>query len=157
MNLSSEIISQFVKVTKDDKKPNSETTHYGTVVENEGVNYVRLDGSELLTPVVTTARIYPGERVTVMLKNHTAIVTGNITSPSARTADVEHLNKVAADIDKRVSEFEHISGNVASKDELDAEKVKIEALQKDVKALKELPNVTFQILSQWTTQTEEDV
>ena len=48
MALSSDLISQFVQVTKDDKTK-KETTVYGTIVEYEGNKYVRLDGSELLT------------------------------------------------------------------------------------------------------------
>ena len=54
MSLSSDLISEFVKVTKDDEKQKSETIVYGTTVVYEGSTYVKLDGSELLTPVSTT-------------------------------------------------------------------------------------------------------
>ena len=63
MNLSSDLISQFVKVTNDSKKENNETTVYATVVYN-GKPYVKLDGSDLLTPISTTADVKDGERVT---------------------------------------------------------------------------------------------
>ena len=53
MALSSDLISQFVKITKDSSKSKGETTIRGTVVEYDGSMYVRLDGSELLTPVST--------------------------------------------------------------------------------------------------------
>ena len=98
MALSSDLISQFAKVTKDDTKDkNKASVAYGTVVEENDVLYAKLDGSDLLTPVSTTTELKPGERITVTLKNHSAIVTGNISSPSARTDDVKELdNKVEA-------------------------------------------------------------
>lgn len=90
MGLSEELISQFVQVTNDtkQKKNNSESTVYGQIVEYEGNKYVRIDGSELLTPVSATASSVDGDRVTVLIKNHTATVTGNISSPSARIDDL---------------------------------------------------------------------
>ena len=96
MGLSSDLISQFVKVTNIDKKTRKESTVYGTTVEYNGSKYVKLDGSELLTPVSTTSDTKAGERVTVMIKDHTAIITGNISSPAARTEDVqENHDKIA--------------------------------------------------------------
>ena len=61
MSLSSDLISEFVKVTKDDEKPKSETIVYGTTVVYDGSTYVKLDGSELLTPVSTTSSTKDGE------------------------------------------------------------------------------------------------
>ena len=81
MSLSSDLISQFVKITKDDTKKQTESTVYGTVVY-DGKPYVKIDGSDLLTPVTTTTDVQDGERVTVLIKNHTATVTGNISSPA---------------------------------------------------------------------------
>ena len=102
MNLSSDLISQFVKVTKDETKTRGESTVYGTVVSysksesdsdpEERVIYVHLDGTDedLLTPVVpTSADTVVGERVAVLIKNHTATITGNLDSPAARNKDVE--------------------------------------------------------------------
>jgi len=111
MNLPSELITEFVKVTKTTEKPKDETTVYGTIVEYSGSNYVQLDGSELLTPISTTADIVPGERVTVMIKNHTAMVTGNVTSPAARTDDVLTLGG-------NVSAFEVVLKNKANKEDV---------------------------------------
>lgn len=94
MRLSNDLINQFAKLTKTEER-RRETTSYGTIVEDGGVTYVRLDGSNMLTPISTTVAMAPGERVTVMIKNHTAIVTGNITSPSAKNSSVTILqNKV---------------------------------------------------------------
>lgn len=88
MSLSTDLISQFVKVTNDKSKDKSEVTVYGTAKIYNNAMYVQIDGSELLTPISTTADVKDGERVTVMIKNHEAVITGNITSPSARAADV---------------------------------------------------------------------
>ena len=98
MALSSDLISQFAKVTKDNSKDkNKESIAYGTVVKHNEVLYAKLDGSDLLTPISTTADVKNGERVTILLKNHSATVTGNLSSPSARTDDVKELdNKVEA-------------------------------------------------------------
>ena len=90
MELSAELLSQFTKVTNDTtKNTKKESFVYGTTVKHNGRTYVQLDGSELLTPVSTTTNTQAGERVTVMIKNHTATVTGNISSPSARLVDVD--------------------------------------------------------------------
>lgn len=99
MGLSSDLISQFVKITNDTSdSEKKETTHYGTTVEYNGEMYVRLDGSELLTPVNTTTNTHAGERVTVMIKNHTATVTGNLSSPSARMKDLADVDDIIDEI-----------------------------------------------------------
>lgn len=92
MNLSSDLISQFVKVTTNNDKKKTESVVYGTVVKYDGALYVKLDGSDLLTPMESTADVKDGERVTIMIKDHTATITGNITSPSARKDDVVDIN-----------------------------------------------------------------
>lgn len=120
MALSSDLISQFVQVTKDDKTK-KETTVYGTIVEYEGNKYVRLDGSELLTPISSTADAIDGERVTVMIKNHNAIVTGNMSSPAARTGDVK-------DLGNKISEFEIVIADKVSTERLEAEIARIDTL-----------------------------
>lgn len=97
MNLPSNLISDFVKITNDTKKTKTETIVYGTAVESDGVMYVRIDGSDLLTPAVATADTKNNERVTVMIKNHTAVITGNISSPAARKGDVQEVVEASAD------------------------------------------------------------
>lgn len=121
MSLSSDLVSEFVKVTKDDEKPKSETIVYGTTVEYNGSTYVKLDGSELLTPVSTTSDTKPGERVTVMIKDHTATITGNMSSPSARSGDVK-------DLVDQISEFEIVITDKVDARELNAEKARIDNL-----------------------------
>ena len=98
MDLSNDLISKFVKITNDaDKQKSKEGTVYGTAVKYDGGMYVKIDGSDLLTPVDTTADIQDNERVTITIKDHNATVTGNITSPSANEGTV--TNKVTEAVD----------------------------------------------------------
>lgn len=130
MALSSDLVSQFVKITKDNNKTSNESTLYGTVVEYDGSLYVRLDGSDLLTPVSTTTDMVAGERVTVLVKDHTATVTGNVTSPSARTDDVK-------DLGDKVSDLNVVVADKVSTGELEATNAKIENLEADNATIKD--------------------
>lgn len=119
MDLSNNLISQFVKITNDNtKKQVNETIVYGTVVEENSVKYVKIDGSDLLTPVSTTANMVDGERVTVMIKNHLATVTGNITSPSASSTELVDMEGVIGKVEDNVSDL--VNGNFATRSELDS-------------------------------------
>lgn len=91
MGLSNDLISQFVKSTKDETPKNPETTVFGTIVEVDGEQYMRIDGSELLTPIATTSSLKNNERAIATIKNHTLTVTGNMTSPSASSTDVDDM------------------------------------------------------------------
>lgn len=108
MNLSQDIITAFVKITNDNKKKNTEATLYGTTVIQNGSKFVKIDGSDVLTPVQSTAVIRSGARVTIMLKDHQAIVTGNLTDPSASSGDVSDIGDVEARLETKLdkSEFE---------------------------------------------------
>ena len=109
MSLSSELISQFAKITNDEKpKKSEEATLYGEVVELEEMICVRFDGAEELTPVTTivekddtgeivnykygAASVKSGDRVSVSLKNHSATITGNLSDPPAGRAEFK-VNK----------------------------------------------------------------
>lgn len=124
MPLSSDLVSQFAKITKDNKRTKTETTVYGTIVDYSDSKYVRLDGSDLLTPVTMTVDAKAGERVTVRLKNHTATVTGNITSPAARIETV----KVVVD---SVTDVENILADTVTTEVLNVERARITALEAD--------------------------
>ena len=109
MGLSKDIISDFVKLTKNSGDSKKETTAYGTIVKNETSVYVKIDGSEYNTPVYCTADVKNGDRVTVLIKNHTAIVTGNITSPAARVGDIIYnestINALVASIEQNANDI----------------------------------------------------
>lgn len=128
MKLSSDLISQFVKVTNDKTEIKKESTVYGTAVEHDGTVYVKIDGSELLTPVETTTDMKNGERVTVTIKNHTATVTGNISSPSARTDTVDEVDEKVKEVSDQITDFEIVVSDLVSTDELNAEKARIDNL-----------------------------
>lgn len=121
MSLSSDLISQFVKATNDTSKTKTESTVYGTVVY-DGKPYVKLDGSDLLTPVTTAADVKDGERVTVLIKDHTATVTGNLTSPAARTDDVK-------DVANQITDFEIVMAHKVTTEEIEALTATIESLR----------------------------
>ena len=129
MDLSNDLISKFVKITNDaDKQKSKEGTVYGTAVKYNGGIYVRIDGSDLLTPIDTTADIKEGERVTITIKDHNATVTGNITSPSASSVDVKKVTKNVEEIEGEITEFEAVIADVVHVGELDAEVARIDEL-----------------------------
>lgn len=90
MALSQSLIDQFVKLTTVEKE-DKEVTVNGTYKKVNNVEYVRIDGSDIWTPVNSMVEAEDGERVKVLIKNHAATITGNITSPSARNKSVESL------------------------------------------------------------------
>ena len=90
MDLNSILVSEFAKITNDNKETvNEGATVYGTYrVDGDGA-YVQIDGSDTRTPVATTSEARNGDRVTVLIKNHRAIITGNLTDPSTTVKSVE--------------------------------------------------------------------
>lgn len=122
MALSNDLISQFVKITNDSsKKSKKESTVYGTIVDYDGAKYIRFDGSDLLTPMTTTAGVNDGDRVTATIKNHEVTVTGNISSPSA-------TDKSVKDLDSKVGDFvtvitTELNANTANIEDLKADNV----------------------------------
>lgn len=148
MELSYDIISQFAKVVNDNKGNNksSETTIYGVVVsDGNGNKYVKLDGSDQLTPLSdderpsadsTTANANVGDRVSVSIKNHTATVTGNVSSPSVRTDD---FNDLSSGVDQ-ISKF-----NTVLADRVQANEGYIKKLQSDKAEIGDLTAATAKI------------
>lgn len=130
MSLSNDLIQEFAKLTTVKEKKTEETTIYGTAVEYEGRMYARIDGSDRLTPVTTTVDVKPGERVTITIKNHSATVTGNVTSPSARTDDVK-------DLGGKVDEFNIVLAKKVDTEQLTAQVARIDQLTTDTLSVKE--------------------
>lgn len=91
MALSHEVVSQFAKLVDNKPKKDEGVTVKGTYKIIGDVEYVQLDGSDVLTPVESTVEAKTGERVQVLIKDHFATVTGNISSPAARSKDVKDL------------------------------------------------------------------
>ena len=130
MGLSHDLISQFVKVTNDRQTEKKETIAYGTAVELDGKKYVRLDGSDMLTPVSSTADAEANERVTVLIKDHTATITGNASSPAARKQSVD-------DVIDQITEVEILVADKVSTGDLDAERGRIDTLVSENVTIKE--------------------
>lgn len=87
MQLPNSLLREFARVTNDRPEPKKESTLYGTFIEQDGDYYVQLDGSDIYTPVEMAMDAKNGDRVVVMIKNHQAVITGNISNPaSAYTA-----------------------------------------------------------------------
>lgn len=130
MTLPSDLVSQFARITNDKSKDKKESTSYGTIVERDGRKFVKMDGSDLLTPVTTTTSIYNGERVTVQIKNHQATVTGNITSPSARLNDI-------TDVSEKIVVMDGLIANKVDTGDFNAEVARIDQLTADNVVIKQ--------------------
>lgn len=93
MGLADDLVAKFAKAVnaKNDTKNTSGTKLQGTIHFKDDKPYVKLDGSDILTPVQLTANVIENERVTVTIKDHMAIVDGNLSSPAARTDDLKDL------------------------------------------------------------------
>lgn len=69
---------------KEDEESFSPSVMNGTVVKNDNGTFVKIDGSESLTPVSSDIDIDNGERVTVSIVDHKGVITGSVTSPAAQ-------------------------------------------------------------------------
>lgn len=87
-------MSRFVKATNDTTQSSGDTV-FGKIVKQNDELYVQIDGSANLMPVQTTADTKVDDRVMVLVKDHTATVIGNVSSPAARLDDVEEIRKLA--------------------------------------------------------------
>ena len=130
MKLSNDLVSQFVKITNDVSRKPPNTTTFGKIVTYDDVQYVQLDGSDLLTPFDTTVHVKDEERVIVNIKGHGAIVTGNATDPSASGEDLINLSNdlVSFKINTEGLFFEvhNEIGNLNTKFEITAEAIRTE-------------------------------
>ena len=112
MSLSSDLISQFARITNDNSKRDKGTViTYGTTILRGDSMYVKIDGSDVLTPVSSTVNVRDNERVTVMIKNHTATITGNITSPAANSKDSSDAGKTATNYMERTDDLGLVIGD----------------------------------------------
>lgn len=129
MVLPTELVAAFAKTVKDDTNTKTEKTVYGTIVKDDlNAIFVVFDGSDLLTPVQTAVEVTDGERVIVSLKNHTATVTGNISSPAARSATVEGIGDNVSNLTPQVAKIQELEKDKAGKDALDYEITRIDKL-----------------------------
>lgn len=131
MPLSENLKDQFAKmVNAGNPKENTDNTVYGTVkVYSDGTKAVVLDGSNIATPFETVTDAEDGDRVTVTIRNHKAVVTGNLSSPAARTDAVKTNSE-------KIGEFNTVLSNKVGTDELDAQVGRINTLESDNATIK---------------------
>lgn len=134
MGVSNELIRELAKVTNNSNtRQNTESTVYGTVISQDDKVYVKVDGSESLTPATSTVSVKPGDRVTVMIKNHSANITGNITDPSAGSKVIGEIEAAAGSAVDKVNKVEEsLSGELT-----DEERNNITDVLNDLKELAE--------------------
>lgn len=124
MALSNNLINQFVNVVNVNSKSNIKKDEplYGTIVSQGGTTYVKLDGSESFTPVMTTVEYAEGERVLVNIFKHTATVIGNVSSPAVNGGTVK---KVEDKVDTVVAD------NAVIRDKITASEAEISSIKAD--------------------------
>ncbi len=142
MALSYDLLSQFAKITNDQNQKEKKTKTYGEIVRVGNQNFVRLDGSEILTPYERTVTVKEGDRVVVNIENHNATITGNMSDPSFSSSEGSSMNGKINEFDIIISHkiktdeieaitgyFEQIFATLGEFDELKAIKAQIEELQ----------------------------
>lgn len=126
MDLSRNVIKRFVEVAAPTKVTSNDVTVYGTITGEGDQLYVKIDGSEVLTPITSSIDVREGDRVLVLIKNHEAMVIGSPTSPTARLEELRNL-------EGEVTEFGVILADKVGTGELVAMQALIEELEaKDV-------------------------
>lgn len=81
------------------------TTTMGTVsrIENDGVVWVNLAGSDEETPVtVSSVEVKEGEQVSVLVRNGYATITGNVSNPSVGAEQVQAVGESVVRVEKYV-------------------------------------------------------
>lgn len=157
MDLSNNLISQFAKITKDQNGSSSETIVYGTAVSYGNKLYVNIDGSDSITPVVTTSEVKAGERVTILLKDHSATILGNVSNPAAST---ETVGKVLDDYDvivARIGDFELVIADKVTTEQLQAELAVINEALIGKATIEQLNAVDAKIENLDVTELEADM
>ena len=148
MSLDKKVIKDFVAAVNKKEETKTPTILTGTVHREGGTVSVKIDGSESLTPVSTVINVEDGERVTVIIENHKAMITGNLSSPAARGNEVEDLKVIVGDkvstaeLEAITAKVGEIDGDVANFKETTTEKLtaqdaKIDKIDGDVASFKE--------------------
>ncbi len=125
------LATTFAKIIKEDATATKDSTVYGTAVEFNGKMYVKLDGSERMTPIETTTSIKEGDRVTVLIKAHSATVTGNVTDPSTSKSDKKATDDKVKDLSSQVSELGTVVAGKVSTEQLQAVEGRVTNLESD--------------------------
>ena len=157
MDLSNNLISQFAKITKDQNGSSSETIVYGTAVSYGDKLYVNIDGSDSITPVVTTSEVKAGERVTILLKDHSATILGNVSNPAASTETVGKVLDEYDTIVAKIGNFELVIADKVSTEQLEAELAIINKAIIGKATIEDLEAVNAKIKNLDVTKLEADI
>lgn len=129
MKLTGYTISEFASLISSSESITTNNTLYGTVVYVDEKLYVNIDGSSSLTPATTESEVKEGERVSVSIQNHSAVIRGNSDNPSASTGTVtdnynefvdttEDINNQLASLninnDSIIARVEDVEGSVST-------------------------------------------
>lgn len=93
MELSRSLLKEFAEVTAVKSTTEKPTYLRGTITSSGTAKYVRIDGSESLTPIGEIVDAKVGDRVLVSIENHQATVVGNITKPPSAYKEEEAIAK----------------------------------------------------------------
>ena len=81
--LPDSLAQEFAKATNDKvTKENKGTYLYGTVRVSGASIEVLFDGADIYTPCTTTVEVQTDDRVMVLVKDRSAVITSNLTTPS---------------------------------------------------------------------------
>lgn len=125
MAITNNLINKFVEATNDSKNEKQESNLYGTVKIVNGDTFVQIDGSEILTPMPSVTTAKEGDRVKVEIKDHAAVIVGNVSDPSAMSSTVEAL-------DAEIGTFNTLLANKATIEDLAAANANIDNLNAKV-------------------------
>ena len=93
MNLDSNLLKEFAKITNDSEVKSENKYLRGTIVSNSGGKYVQIDGSTTVTPISELVDVKEGDRVLVSIENHKATIVGNYSFPPSARKEQEALDK----------------------------------------------------------------
>lgn len=125
MELSAQLLKSFAKVVNQPSKETSKTlTIYGDLKNDKNDFYVKIDGSEEYIPTYTVVNGQTGDRVVCEIRNHSVLVIGNLSSPSATGDDVKQVsdkvdfleaNRITTDyLEAHYAEIDFANINVAN-------------------------------------------
>lgn len=92
MDLSRQLLKDFADVTRGVERDQTQYLR-GTIKGSGEAKYVRIDGSESLTPISEVVDVQEGDRVLVTIENHEATILGNLTKPPSAYKEQEAIDK----------------------------------------------------------------
>lgn len=93
MELSRHILKEFADVSRGVEREDKTQYLRGTIKSSGEAKYVRIDGSESLTPISEIVDVKDGDRVLVTIENHEATILGNLTMPPSAYKEQEAIDK----------------------------------------------------------------